>query len=174
MTKFHTTLLCLLAVITLPAFTLEKGEVTATQSQTISDGAFSQPSDERKAQDALPMSKDAIWATLATTKVTLDEKKGAYSAVFSDAVKGLAGKQLTVSGFILPLETTEKFRHFLLSKRTPTCPFCPPGQPYEIIDVTTTSPIPWTDDLATFVGTFSLTNNQELGVFFQLNGAKKK
>ena len=58
-------------------------------------------------------------------------------------VKALVGKEVTISGFILPLESTEKFKHFILSKRTPTCPFCPPGEPNEIVDVMLDKPISW-------------------------------
>src|SRR5690349_502048 len=90
-----------------------------------------QPLDERKTQDSLPMSKNPLWETLKKTKIKVDKKRGDYSAVIPQNVKGMSGKELTVSGFMMPLESKDKFTHFLLSKRTPTCPFCPPGEPNE-------------------------------------------
>lgn len=134
--------------------------------------AFSlQPLDERKAQDTLPMSKDPVWETLQKTKIIVDQKKGYYSAKFPAAVKSMAGKQLTVSGFMLPLESKDKFKHFLLSKRTPTCPFCPPGEPNEIMDVWMANPISYTDDMVTVKGKFELMNDKEMGLFFKLKSA---
>ena len=83
---------------------------------------FGQPQSERQAQNALPKSKDPMWKILGKTQIHLDEKKGIYSATYPVEVKTLVGTQVTISGFMLPLEATEKFHHFLLSKRTPTCP----------------------------------------------------
>lgn len=132
-----------------------------------------QPKDERQAQDALPKSRDPMWQLLGKTKITTDEKKGTFSASYPVEVKALVGKEVTVSGFILPLEATEKFKHFILSKRTPTCPFCPPGEPNEIVDVWLDTPIKWDEDMVKVSGTFALMNNPELGMFFKLTKAKK-
>lgn len=131
-----------------------------------------QPSDERKAQDALPKSQHALWNTLTKTKIHLDKKQGLYSATYPDEVKALVGTEITISGFMLPLEATEKFTHFLLSKRTPTCAFCPPGEPNEIIDVWLEKPVKWDDNLIAVIGTFTLINNPEFGMFFKLDKAK--
>jgi len=135
--------------------------------------AFStQPLDERMAQDSLPKSKDPVWQTLGKTKIDVSKKGGYYSATFPAGVKALAGTQVSVSGFILPLESTEKFKHFILSKRTPTCPFCPPGEPNEIVDVWTTAPVAYTEDMVTVKGQFELMNDKEMGMFFKLKSAK--
>ncbi len=132
---------------------------------------LSQPSDERAAQNKLPISKDNMWAVLGKTKVSLDEKEYTYSAKYSPEVKALNGTQMTIKGFMLPLETTEKFKHFILSKRTPTCPYCPPGEPNEIIEVFSTKPVKWSENIITVTGKFSLINNQNFGMFFKLDNA---
>lgn len=134
-------------------------------------GAIGQPKDERNAQNALPKSHDPIWAILAKTKLSLDKKNWKYTATFPDEVKALADKELTVSGFILPLEASEKFKHFLLSKRTPTCPFCPPGEPNEVIDVWLDKAISWNEDMVKVTGKFEIINDQEK-MFFKLSNAK--
>ncbi len=117
------------------------------------------------------MSKDPIWHTLLKTKITVDKKDGYYGAKFTPEVKALVGKTLTVSGFIMPLESKDKFQHFLLAKRTPTCPFCPPGEPNEIIDVWTVKAIEYTDDMVTVKGKFELMNDKDMGLFFKLKDA---
>jgi len=135
-------------------------------------GFSTQPSNERQAQDALPQSTHPMWQELSKTKIKVDDKKGLYSAVVPAPVKALSGKEITINGFMLPLESKEKFTHFLLSKRTPTCPFCPPGEPNEIIDVHTVSPVAYSEDIITLKGKFSLMNDREMGLFFKLSGAK--
>lgn len=136
--------------------------------------AIGQPKDERTAQDALPKSKDPMWAVLGKTVIHLDKKEWHYSAEYSPEVKALVGKKITISGFVLPLENTEKFTHFLISKRTPTCFFCPPGEPNEIVDVTLAKAVTWEKDMVTVEGVFGLMDNAELGVFFKLDGAVVK
>lgn len=133
-----------------------------------------QPVDERKAQDNLPMSQNPLWTTLQKTRINVDKKHGYYSAVFPQNIKSMTGKELTVSGFMMPLEPKEKFKHFLLSKRTPTCPFCPPGGPNEVIDVWTDSPVEYTDTMITVKGKFELMNDKEMGLFFKLKAAEEE
>jgi hypothetical protein len=129
---------------------------------------LSQPKEERKAQDALPQAGDPMWGNFAKCKVHYNNTKHTYSIDYTPDIKALAGKPLTVSGFIMPLEATEKFSHFLLSKRTPTCAFCPPGEPNEIVEVFTKKPLRYTEGIVVVTGTFGFTNNPDLGLFFQL------
>ena len=133
-----------------------------------------QPKNERSAQDKLPKAKDALWDTLYNTIVKLDKKTGTYSVVFPDEVRKLSGQTIKISGFILPLESSKKFKHFLLSKRTPTCFFCPPGAPNEIIEVYSDKETGWAEDLVTYEGKFELTENKEMGIFFKMTAAIKK
>jgi hypothetical protein len=156
-------LLIVLGGLFLCGFTAEQGSPSLTQ-----------PLAERRAQDKLPKSTDPMWDVLGKTKIHLNEKKGLYSATFPPEVKALVGKQVTIVGFMLPLEATEKFHHFILSKRTPTCPFCPPGEPNEIVDVWVDTPIAWNEDIVRVTGTFELMNNPELGLFFKLAKAQRK
>lgn len=130
-----------------------------------------QPSDERAAQDALPQSNDDMWNILGKCKVHLDKKEYMYSIDYTPEVKAMRGKEVTISGFVLPLDPTEKFKHFLISKRTPTCPFCPPGEPNEIAEVFSKNAIEWEEGIVVATGTMEFTSNPELGLFFQIKDA---
>lgn len=163
------TVICICAIIIVCGFILIRTHVfNASPTVTL------QPADERSAQDKLPKAKDELWNVLYKTKVKLNEKSGTYSATFPDEVQKLSGQTIMISGFILPLESSKKFKHFLLSKRTPTCPFCPPGAPNEIIEVYTDKETNWTGDLVTYEGKFELTENEEMGIFFKMTAAVKK
>jgi hypothetical protein len=148
--------------------------VSAFTTQKAPPASSSQPPEERAAQDALPQSHDPIWTTLLHTKIHVNEKRGLYSATYPPDVKALDGKQITITGFMLPVETTETFKHFILAKRTPTCPFCPPGEPNEIVDVWLDKKIDYSEKLLTITGTFGFMNNQQFGMFFKLTHAALK
>ena len=172
-------LLCILAVVfTSCALKKEKYVVThTTMTGTISlpdtsGGATDQPEDERKAQEALPKSKDKVWEDLSHTKVKLDEKTGLFNMQYSDSVKALEGKSMAVTGFMMPLEGGEEQKHFLLCKRTPTCPFCMPGGPTEVIEINSDTPVKWVDDMVRIEGALKLLPANDNGMLYQLNGAK--
>ena len=127
---------------------------------------------ERKAQESLPQAKDEMWTVLRKCKVHYDPKKYTYSIDFTPEVKAMEGKPITISGFMMPIEPKETFNHFLLSKRTPTCPFCPPGEPNEIAEVFTKKPVKYDEGIVIVTGTFKFTSNPDLGLFFQLKDSE--
>ncbi|MEZ5647682.1 MAG: DUF3299 domain-containing protein [Alphaproteobacteria bacterium] len=132
-----------------------------------------QPSAEREAQNALPQSHDNLWAAFIKCKVHLDPKKYTYTIDYTPEVKAMEGKPFTISGFMLPLEAKIKFTHYLLSKRTPTCLFCPPGEPNEIVEVFSKKPVEWDDGIVTITGTMKFINDPETGLFFQMQNAER-
>jgi len=132
---------------------------------------FGQPLGERAAQQSLPQSHDTLWATLQHTVITEDTKQGIYTARHPADVKALVGKKLTIQGFMLPYTTDLQIRHFLLTRYTPVCFFCPPGAPNEVIDVKVEQPVKWEDKLYYVTGTFAIENDGEKGLFFRLDNA---
>ena len=154
-------------LLILPLFLLVAGFKETTMVKPKPD----QPLDERAAQDALPHSTNPLWGQLAKCAVKFDERTGMYSIGLTPDVKGLNGKSLDANGFVLPLDGSDETRHFLLTKRTPVCLFCPPGEPNEVIEVRSKKPIAWKEDLVTMKGRFTLVNDGEKGVFFALTDA---
>lgn len=133
---------------------------------------FGQPADERAAQESLPKSKDKIWATLAAADVGIDQANGLFTITTTPAIDALAGKPLKVSGFMLPLDEAAETTHFLLTRNTPVCAFCPPGEPDEVIEVTSVKGIAPSTDLISVEGTFELIDNGDQGLFYQLKDAR--
>ena len=126
---------------------------------------------ERAAQAKLPQGKAALWATLRQTKIGVNEARGLFTATHPPAVKALAGKTVSLPGFVMPLDAETRGTHFLLSKYTPVCAFCPPGEPNEVVEVHSAKPIAFTPKLVTVTGTFALENKGENGLFFQMSDA---
>lgn len=127
---------------------------------------------ERSAQARLPQGRSPIWAALRTTRISEDDARGIFKADHPPAVRALVGRTLTLPGFIMPLDAATRGNHFLLSRYTPVCAFCPPGEPNEVVEVRTASPIAYSARLVSVTGRFSLENKGDNGLFFQMTAAQ--
>lgn len=130
----------------------------------------------RNSQPLIHTKSDA-WPKLTASKTScnIDTKrlKMRCSIAYTPEVQALNGKQIGVDGFMLPLESTQKFSHFLLSFRSPSCPYCPPGAANEIVEVFTKSPMTWSDQLTSMRGTLTLADaKNDNGIFYQLKDAE--
>ena len=111
-----------------------------------------------------------VWRTLKTTKLTTDAR-GMVHAEIPSAVKELAGRSLVISGFILPLSAQSESKHFILSRYSPECSFCPSGAPNEVIEVFSTKPMRAATYMVFLKGRFAVQDNVEEGLFFRLEQA---
>jgi len=114
-------------------------------------------------------SKHPLWPTLKKTRLAADQN-GMVRAAFTPEVSSLSGKAMTISGFILPIEASKRYNHFILSRYSPECPFCPSGGPTEVIEVFTDKAVGPTPALVTMRGTFSVQDNMEAGLFYRMKG----
>ena len=131
-----------------------------------------QEAGERSAQSRLPQSRSVLWSTLRTTRISEDDARGIFKASHPPAVRALVGRTITLPGFVMPLDATTQGTHFLLSKYTPVCAFCPPGEPNEVVEVRTSRPITFGTRLVSVTGRFGLQNNGDNGLFFQMSSAE--
>jgi hypothetical protein len=120
-----------------------------------------------------PESLDPTWNLLNMAKVAVDGKAGLMTAQFTDDLKEMAGKTVKIEGFMLPLSPAQKTIHFVLTRRNSGCPFCPPNQPTEAVEVQATRPIKMTNDLITISGNFTLQKSSDMGMFYQLLAASE-
>ncbi len=115
---------------------------------------------------------DPAWGTLADTAVSEDKDKGLLLARFGPAVSRLKGADFEISGFMTPLETALQTRHFILTRRDTTCPFCPPNRPTEAVEVELDRPMAFTRDEVRVEGRLQLNASSEASLFYRLTGAK--
>jgi hypothetical protein len=123
--------------------------------------------------DKLPNSNHPLWTEFAKCRFVRDEVKNLTMIGYTLEVRRLNNKEISISGFMIPLESGKKLSHFLLNKLNPTCAFCPPNKPGEIIEVFTTEPVEWHENLATFSGKLELVNDGRQRIFFLLKNAVK-
>ncbi|WGM45885.1 hypothetical protein KOAAANKH_00750 [Brevundimonas sp. NIBR10] len=117
------------------------------------------------------LSPDPLWTRFATTPIVMDRRSGAYTATFRPDVTRLAGRPITIMGFMLPLEAARATRHFGLMRKNHQCDFCPPSLPTEAIEVRLIQPHANTTDLIQVSGRLSLHPSSDSGFFFQLDQA---
>jgi hypothetical protein len=115
-------------------------------------------------------STNALWPVLKKTKLTMDAS-GAIRAAFVPEVLALANKPMAITGFILPIETTTHYQHFILSRYSPECPFCPSGGPSEVIEVFSSAPIAPTSAMVGMKGMFTVQNDMARGMFYRMDHA---
>jgi hypothetical protein len=145
-------------------------ESAATQD----DPLAAELAEERAMQLNLPTADGPMWRVLRQTRITIDEQSQLFEAAHPGAVQDMAGRRITLQGYMLPLESDLRTRHFLISPYTPVCFFHPPAEPNEVIEVTLNRPIPAGYHLVEVTGVLTLADNGEKGLFFQMNGASAR
>lgn len=168
-TKGLGTYIILLISLTAPAWALDP-----KLEKDISTALGMQPPNELAAQRLLPQVRDEMWTKLAKCAVNFDDKNGIYSIKLTPEVKALNGKTVTVRGFVLPMDGSDHTKHFLITRNTPVCMYCPPGEPNEVIEVTAERAIPWSNKMMSVTGRLSLVNDKEQALFFRIEKAEAK
>ena len=109
------------------------------------------------------------WKTFAQVEVT--RAANGIAPRFSGTVAALDQKEITVQGFMLPLDMGEKHALFILSAVAPTCAFCIPGGPEAVVEVRAKRPVAYTDNPVTVTGRLSVLKDDPTGVFYRLTDA---
>lgn len=134
----------------------------------------SQPPDEAAAQKALPQANDPLWVKFAKCTLSYNEDTGIYRIRMTPEVRALNGKTVTIRGFVMPMDGSDRTRHFLLTRNTPVCMYCPPGQPNEVVEVRSSRTIAWTDKIVSVTGKLNLVNDEERAIFFKMENVEVK
>lgn len=116
------------------------------------------------------------WEEFATTKedmscVTYDDgfEDCLIKPIYSDEIKSLDKKEVTLMGFMFPLDPTEMQQNFLIGPYPISCPFTYHVGPSQIVEVKLNKPIEFSFDPVVVKGVFSVEYNKETGVFYYLN-----
>ena len=113
------------------------------------------------------------WQLLRQVKL-VEEKKGGKTTMrpeFSAQIRELDKQQVKVYGFVLPLSTTAKQAHFLISPLPTHCPFCLSQGPDSMIEVVARIPIEFSQwDPIVVAGKLELVNDSSL--YYRLTDAE--
>ena len=119
----------------------------------------------------------SLWKTLAriTYKKEYDEFLGFKidKPVFSAEIKALEGKEVTVKGFIIPVEGYKGHKEFILSAFPYSmCFFCGGAGPESVMEVTASEPIEYSAEAVTIKGKLVLNPDDVNKLMYSLTGAK--
>ena len=88
------------------------------------------------------------WDTLGNLDITTEviaPLRTIFRVSYGPEIKALDGRDVKLMGFIYPLEGGLEHEHFLLTAWPPSCPFCLPAGPSQLVDVHAREPIEFTD-----------------------------
>ncbi|WP_375397158.1 hypothetical protein [uncultured Sphingomonas sp.] len=114
---------------------------------------------------------DLRWVILHDVQVTADEARGVYTAKFSRNMADMEGRPFTIIGYMLTIEPNTRSAHFVITRRSSGCPFCPPNEPTEAIEVFATRPIDYTQAPIALKGTLHLVRSSAQGLFYRMDQA---
>lgn len=105
--------------------------------------------------------QDSTWKTLSkiTYKKEYNEMMGfkVDVPVFSESVQALEGQEVTIKGYIIPVEGYRSHKEFIFSAYPYNlCFFCGGAGPETVMEVYANDPIPYTAEPITIKGTLEL------------------
>lgn len=124
-------------------------------------GLFTLTSLYSQDSDIKPLKTENTWKTLArlTYKKEFDELMGFKidKPVFGDKVKALAGKEIIIKGYIIPVEGYKSHKEFILSAFPYNmCFFCGGAGPETVMEVESTDPVKYQADAIYLKGILEL------------------
>lgn len=115
---------------------------------------------------------DQRWLILHDAKIVANDERGVYNATFGPILRKLDGQTFRITGYMLPLNTMMSSPFFILTRRSTGCPFCPPNEPTEAIQIMARVPIHYTQAPITVEGKLHLVSHSEDGLFYRLDQAR--
>lgn len=116
------------------------------------------------------------WKTLSHAKLRMGKGNALYpeGVDFGEDVKKFDHQEVTITGYMFPLQASGDQSHFLLSAYPPSCPYCLPGGPTELIEVSASDTLKFTYQPITVQGTFLLLSGDALkeGMFYRMTQVK--
>ena len=118
----------------------------------------------------LPELKGVVsWKTLG--QVTPVRQQDRFIPQFSKDISALDNKEVKLQGFMMPLDMGEKQKRFLLVAMPPTCAFCLPGGPDQLVEVLAKSPVKYGFEPVVVSGKFVVLKDDPMGLYYRLTDA---
>ena len=160
-------------LLTAPAYALSEEQNSDGTTRTLMDYI----------EDYVDLPEGATdWKILGTTKeINIETKtEDGYDLIyqkpdFSPEVKALEGQEITVKGYMFPLDETEEQKLFLFGPFPVSCPFHYHVGPSLVLEVHADShPVAFDYEPVVITGTLELVpDDPEYSVFYRLNNAKQ-
>ena len=116
------------------------------------------------------------WDTLGNLDVRTEviaPLQARFHTDYSKEIKALDGREVKLMGFIYPLEGGLEHKRFLLTAWPPSCPFCLPAGPSQMVEVFCQEPVEFTEGAILMAGRFELLKDDPSGMYYRMQGAKE-
>jgi uncharacterized protein len=116
------------------------------------------------------------WDTLGNLDVTTEviaPLQARFHTDYSKEIKALDGEQVKLMGFIYPLEGGLEHERFLLTAWPPSCPFCLPAGPSQMVEVFCAEPIEFTEGAILMAGRFEVLEDDPTGMYYRMHDAEE-
>ncbi len=118
----------------------------------------------------LPEIKGVLsWKTLGEVKPV--KQKDKFVPEFAKAVSSLDKKEVKLQGFMMPLDMGEKQQRFILTATPPSCSFCLPGGPEQMVEVQAKSPVKYGFEPILLTGKLAVLKDDPMGLYYRLTDA---
>jgi uncharacterized protein len=115
------------------------------------------------------------WDILGNLNVTTEviaPLQAIFQTDYSKEIKALDGQDVKLMGFIYPLEGGLEHERFLLTAWPPSCPFCLPAGPSQMVEVYCERPVEFTDGAIMMTGKFEVLKDDPSGMYYRMRDAK--
>ncbi len=118
----------------------------------------------------LPELKGVVsWKTLSQVEAVRQKDK--FVPKFSGGITALDKKEIKLQGFMLPLDMGEKQKRFILTALPPSCSFCLPGGPDQLVEVQAKTPVKYGYEPIVVTGKFAVLKDDDMGLYYRLTDA---
>lgn len=118
----------------------------------------------------LPDLKGVVsWKTLAQVEAVRVQDR--FVPQFSKNVAALDRTEVRLQGFMMPLDMGERQKRFLLTAMPPTCAFCLPGGPDQVVEVQAKSPVKYGFEPIVLSGRLVVLRDDPMGLYYRLTDA---
>jgi uncharacterized protein len=122
------------------------------------------------ADKPLPELKGVVsWKTLAEVKPV--KQKDKFVPEFAKSVTALDKKEVKIQGFMMPLDMGEKQQRFILTAMPPSCSFCLPGGPEQLVEVQAKAPVKYGFEPIVLTGKLAVLKDDPMGLYYRLTDA---
>lgn len=146
-----------------------KGMMPGAQDMSMSPGRIEQiPSGA--AFKPLPELKGVVsWKTLAEVQTV--KQKDKFVPQFSNAISALDKKEVRLQGFMIPLEMGDRQKRFILTSMPPSCAFCMPGGPDQLVEIQAKTPVKYGFEPIVVSGRLAVLRDDPMGLYYRLTDA---
>lgn len=122
------------------------------------------------ASKPLPELKGVVsWKTLG--EVQTIKQKDKFVPQFSPAVAALDKKEVKLQGFMMPLEMGDKQKRFILTAMPPSCAFCLPSGPDQLVEIQAKAPVKYGFEPIVVSGKLTVLRDDPMGLYYRLTDA---